>query len=149
MWLVVPGLAVIDTGTTGEPLKTAAQMQDEAALFVSLGFGDAALFDNRATDAQIMAVAAELPADEPEEDDMGIKDTILAEAEKLEEQAAALLLIAANLRAQASALETADTKADELAGCCNRTKMDRNREDISMCIAFYPDWGHHDRSTVY
>jgi hypothetical protein len=126
MWLVVPGLAVIDTSTTGEPLKTATQMANEAALFVKLGFGDVALFDNRATDAQIAAVAAELPEDEPDataeellteiqEDMMGVKDTILSEAEKLKEQAAALLLIAASLRAQAGALETADTKADELA----------------------------------
>jgi hypothetical protein len=126
MWLVVPGLAVIDTSTTGEPLKTATQMANETALFVKLGFGDVALFDNRATDAQIAAVKAELPEDEPDataeellteiqEDMMGVKDTILSEAEKLEEQAAALLLIAASLRAQAEALEAADVKADELA----------------------------------
>lgn len=125
MWLVVPGLAVIDTSTTGEPLKTVTQMANEAALFVKLGFGDVALFDSRATDAQIAAVKAELPEDEPEtpaellteiqEDMMGVKDTILSEAEKLEEQAAALLLIAASLRAQAEALEAADAKADELA----------------------------------
>ncbi len=125
MWLVVPGLAVIDTSTTGEPLKTTTQMANEAALFVKLGFGDVALFDNRATDAQIIAVKAELPEDEPDtpaelleeiqEGMMGVKDTILAEAAKLEEQAAALLLIAASLWAQAEALEAADVKADELA----------------------------------
>lgn len=126
MWQIVPGLAVIDTGASGEPLKTSTQMTNETALFVSLGFEDVALFDDRATDAQLAAVVAELPTDEPDttadelladiqEGIMGVKDMILAEAAKLEEQAAALLLIAANLRAQAEALGAADTKADELA----------------------------------
>lgn len=133
MWLIVPGLAVIDDSDVAEPLKTAAQMGNEAALFVSLGFGDAALFDNRATDAQIMAVAAELPVEEPEENEMGIYDTLIAEADAIDaratteantaqadydtrmENVAAARLTATNLRIQAAALQEADEKAEQVA----------------------------------
>lgn len=90
--------------------KDAAVLIDEISEAMGYGFEGCGIFDNTAPQALIEAA---FPIEEG--DTMGVKDTIIAEAEKLEEQAAALLLIAASLRAQADALEAADVKAAELS----------------------------------
>lgn len=91
--------------------KSETALTDEIAAAIGYGFESRGIFDNTAPQALIEAAFPIIQGD----DDMGIKDIILAEAAKLEAQAAALLLIAESLKAQAVALENADTKADELA----------------------------------
>lgn len=120
---IMPKISVIDTASTSEAYKTAEAWEKELDFWAAFDFESMAVFDQRATVGQLLDVEALVPEENEPLDliediqggVMGVKDTILAEAAKLEEQAAALLLIAASLRAQAGALEAADVKADELA----------------------------------
>lgn len=63
---ILPTLAIIDTSTADELLKTPDVITQEIEFFKSIGYTDLAFFDNRVTTAQLAAIAAALPENEPE-----------------------------------------------------------------------------------
>lgn len=56
---VIPLIAAIDTHQDGEPLKTPVEFDADLMYFEDAGFYDFAVFDQRATDEQLMMIAQE------------------------------------------------------------------------------------------
>ena len=64
---ILPTLSIVDTTVSGEPLKTVETIMQEIRYMAdTLGYTDLAFFDNRMTAAQMAAIVAALPEDEPE-----------------------------------------------------------------------------------
>jgi len=130
---IMPKLSVMDTASENEAsYKTDEAMATELAYWQQFGFSHLAVFDNRATVEQLTSIRALLP-DEEGDDEMGIYDTLIAEADAIDARAtteasaaqtdydarmanvAAAHLTATNLRIQAAALQEADEKAAHVA----------------------------------
>ena len=97
---IMPKISVIDTASADEDYKAADVWAKELDFWAYFDFEHLALFDQRATVGHLLDVAAMLP----DSDVSDVRDAIIIEAAKLEQQAAALLLVAANLRTQADEL---------------------------------------------
>ena len=130
---IIPKLSVIDTHSENEAShKTDEVLAAELIYWQQFGFSHLSVFDQRATVEQLTAIGALLP-EEPEENEMGIYDTLIAEADAIDARAtteantaqadydarmanvAAAHLTATNLRIQAAALQEADEKAAQVA----------------------------------
>lgn len=109
--VIVPKLSVIDTHSENEAsYKSDAVLATELVWWQQFGFSHLAIFDQRATVEQMAAIAALLPNEGGNE--MGIYDTLIAQADALAAAGEDLLERAEVIRNQALALQPADAAAD-------------------------------------
>lgn len=115
---ILPTLAIIDTSTEDEALKTAAVITQEIRYFVDeLGYTDMAFFDNRMTDEQRITIAAALPVPQEEPTKPDYTEIITAlktEASELRGRASILRVCAQEEESAANTLETEAARLEAL-----------------------------------